>query len=144
VDRYGLIDQPAEQLRRWRISVRYGYENVLRQLIHEPGVLAQGGGSDFVDNLPARIVEITDARQVHVRLYLHALTFLPIRLTYRLQNPQTQEWEEYADVYSDYRPAQGIQTPMHIGRLRNGERYSEVFRTFAEYNTAHPPDYFRP
>lgn len=144
VDRYGLIDQPAEQLRRWRISVRYGYENVLRQLLHEPGVLAQGGGTDFVDNLPARIVEITDARQVHVGLYLHALTFLPIRLTYRLQNPQTQEWEEYADVYSDYRPAQGIQTPMHIGRLRNGERYSEVFRTFAEYNTAHPPDYFRP
>lgn len=142
LDRYGMIRQPPEQLRRWQIAARYGYENLLRKLIHEPGLLVQDAGRDFVDNLPARVVEITDARQVHVKFFVHAVKYLPIRLTYRLLNAETHEWEDYAEVYGDYREFQGIQTPMHITRFRNGERYSEVFRNSAEYNTAYPADYF--
>ncbi|MBZ5542369.1 MAG: hypothetical protein LAO07_01655 [Acidobacteriia bacterium] len=144
LDRYGLIGQPAEQIRRWRIATRYGYEGLLRQLIHEPGVLAQAGGSDFIDNLPVRIVEITDAQQVHVKLFVHAVKHLPVRIDYRLPNPQTGEWEEFAEVYGDFRDFQGIQTPMHVTRYLNGDRYSEVYRNSAEYNTAHPANYFTP
>jgi hypothetical protein len=142
LDRYGLIRQPPEQVRRWRLANRYSLENLFRRVIHEPGVLIQAGGVDFVENLPAQTVEITDAEQVRVKLYLHKTTFLPIRITYRVQNPKTQEWDEFADVYGEYRMFQEIQTPMHITRFLNDERFSEIFRTAVEYNASYPPNYF--
>lgn len=144
IDRYGVIRQPSDQVRRWQISSRYSLENLLRLRIHEPGVLIQDGGVDFVDNLPARVVELIDAQQVHVKLYLHQATFLPVRISFRLLNSQTREWEEYADVYGDYQSIQGIQTAMHIARFVNGERVSEIFRTRAKYNEDYPPTYFQP
>jgi len=144
LDRYGLIRQPAEQLRRWRIASRYSLENLLRRLIHEPDLLIQASGVDFVDNLPARVVEIVDTQQVRVKLYVHKVNYLPIRIAYRVQNPETREWEEYADVYGDYRKFQDVQTPMHITRFSDGERFSEVFRNTAQYNADYAPDYFTP
>jgi hypothetical protein len=144
LDKYGMIRQPPEQIRRWRVAMRYGMENVLRQLIHEPGLLVQDEGKDFIDNLPARVLEIVDAQQVRIRLYVHAKTFLPIRITYRIQNPETKEWEEYAEVYGEYKTFQGVQTPMHIARLLNGQRYSEVFRNFVQYDAPQPPGIFEP
>jgi len=144
MDRYGLIRQPPEQLRRWRVATRYSLENLLRRLIQEPGLLIQDAGVDFVDNLPARVVEIVDTQQVRVMLYLHKTTFLPVRIAYRVQNPETHEWEEFTDVYGDYRKFQDIQTPMHITRFLNGERFSEVFRNTAEYDAAYPANFFQP
>jgi hypothetical protein len=144
VDSYGVIRQEPGQVRRWIVANRYSLENLLRQVIHDPDLLIQDGGMDFVDNLPARVVEIVDARQVRVRLYVHKLNFRPIRITYRIQDPETREWEDFADVYSDYREVQGVQTPMHLTRFMNGERYGETFRNAAEYNRDFPPNYFRP
>jgi hypothetical protein len=37
---------------------------------------------------------------------------------------------------------QEIQTPMHITRFLNDERFSEIFRTAVEYNASYPPNYF--
>jgi hypothetical protein len=144
LDSYGVIRQKPEQVHRWRIANRYSLENTLRELLDKPGLLVQDGGTDFVDNLPARVVEIVDSRQVRIKIYLHKTTFLPIRIAYRVQDPETHEWDEYADVYSDYRPVQGVQTPFHITRLKDGRRYGETFRNFAVYNRPLPPNYFTP
>lgn len=144
LDRYGLVRQPAEQIRRWKISMRYGLESLFRQIIHESGLLVQDAGKDFVDRLPARVVDIMDRQQAHIRLYVNAKTFLPIRISYRIQNPETKEWDEFAEVYGEYKTFQGVQTPMQITRLRDGERYSEIFRNAAEYNAPYPANYFEP
>ena len=144
LDRFGIIRQKRDQVERWRVANRYSLVNTLRELLGEPGLLIQDGGTDFVDNLPARVVEIVDSRQVRIRIYLHKTSFLPIRIVYRVQDSETHEWEEYADVYSDYRPIQGIQTPFHITRLQDGRRYGETFRNFALYNRELPPNFFTP
>jgi len=144
LDRFGVIRQKPDQVHRWMVANRYSLENTLREVIREPGLLIQNGGTDFVDNLPARVVEIVDGRQVRIKVYLHKTRFLPIRITYRVQDPETHEWQEFADVYSDYRPIQGIQTPFHITRLMDGRRYGETFRNYAEYNREFPPNYFTP
>ncbi|MFB3920755.1 MAG: hypothetical protein ACE145_03490 [Terriglobia bacterium] len=144
LDRYGMVRQPADQVQRWKISTRYSLENLFRQIIREPGILVQDAGRDFVDNLPARVVDIIDRQHVHMRLYVNAKTLLPIRFTYRVQDPKTAEWDEFAEVYGEYKMFQGVQTPMQITRLRNGERYSEIFRAAAEYNAAYPANYFEP
>ena len=144
IDKYGMVRQPPEQVRRWKIAARYGFENLLRQIIREPGLLIQDAGRDFTDNLTSRVLSITDAEQVRINIYLHTVSSLPIRVTYRVMNSESQEWEEFTEVYGDYKEFQGIQTPMHITRLLNGERYSEIFRKSAEYNVEVPSSYFTP
>ena len=144
IDRYGMVRQPLEQVRRWKNGARYGYENLLRRVIREDGVLVQDAGRDFTDNLAARVVTITDAQQVQIRVYLSTVNSLPIRVTYRVQNPETHDWEEFGEMYSDYRDFQGIQTPRHVTRSLDGDRYSEVFRNVVEYNREIPANYFTP
>ena len=144
IDRYGMIEQSQKQIERWKLANRYSLENLLRRVIHEPGTLIQKGGQDFVDNLPALIVDVIDAHQVDVKLYLNSQTYLPMRIAYRLLNPQSHEWDEYADVYVDYRSIQGIQTPMHLIRYLNGERVAETFRFQVKYGETFPPGFFQP
>ena len=104
----------------------------------------QMGGVDFVNNVPTLSLDITEAGGTSVRMDLHRRTFLPIRISYRVQNVKTRDWEEYADVYADYRNFQGIQTPMHITRYLEGERVAETFRNSAQYNEGYPATYFQP
>jgi len=144
LDRFGLTTQLPEQVQRWKLSNRYSLENLLRLRIREPRLLIQAGGVDFVDNVPTRTVTIVEAQGTSVRLDLHRQTFLPVRISYRVRNPKTREWEEYADVYGDYQNIQGIKTPMHITRFLNGERASEIFRNSAQYDESYPANYFEP
>lgn len=144
LDRFGITHQMPEQIRPWKITNQYSLENLLRLRIHEPGLLIQDAGADFVDNLATRVVDILGSNRVTVRLYLSKTTFLPVRVAYRFQNPETHDWEEYADVYGDYQNIQGIQTPMHLTRFLNGERILETFRNSAQYDERYPPDLFQP
>ncbi len=120
VDRMGLTHQTPEQARRWSVTNAYSLENLLRLRLREPGVLIQEAGSDFIDNLAVRVLDISLANHADVKLYLNKANSVPTRVTYRVQAPQSGEWDEYADVYGDFRSFQGILTPMHITRILNG------------------------
>jgi hypothetical protein len=144
LDRYGLIRQDSKRLRRWQMANRYSLEGVLRRVIHEPGVLVSDEGTDFKDLLPVHVLDIFDARHIEVKLYLQRSTFLPVRISYRLQNPADREWTVFAEAYSDYREIQGIQTPMHLTRYEDDERSAEYFLNSAEYNKEYPPGFFQP
>jgi hypothetical protein len=144
IDRYGLIEQSEKQISSWEIASRYSLENLLRLRAHEAGVLVLPGGQDFVENFPASILDIIDARQVEVKLYVNSVTYLPLRAVYRVQNPETHDWDEYADVYSDYHLISGIHTPMHLVRYVNDERVAETFRDSAQYNETCSPSMFGP
>jgi hypothetical protein len=144
LDRYGQTSQMPEQVRRWQISNRYSLENLLRLRIHEPGMLIQPGGVDFVDNVATQALEMVDAQGTQVKLDLNRQTLLPVRVTYRVRDPKTGDWTDFADLYSDYKSVQGIMTPMHIARFLDDERVSEVFRSSARYDDEYPPTYFQP
>jgi len=144
VDRMGLTHQLPEQVRRWKVTNAHSLENLLRLRIREPGVLIQDAGSDFIENLATRVLDILFPNQVDVKLYLNKANSLPVRVSYRVQDPQTRERDEYSDVYGDFRSFQGIQTPMHITRFLNDERVSETFRNAAKYDETFPAGLFQP
>jgi hypothetical protein len=144
LDRFGQTSQTPEQARRWRISNRYSLENLLRLRIHEPGILIQPGGVDFVDNVATQALGMVDQQETQLKLDLNRQTLLPVRVTYRVRDPKTGDWDEFADVYSDYKNIEGIVTPMHIARFMNDERVSEIFRSFAHYDDEYPSTYFQP
>jgi len=142
VDRYGVMIQKREDLRNWQLGNRYTLENLLRVRIHEPGMLVQEGGADFVDEAPVRILILVDAQQTEIKLYLHSSTSLPVRINYHVQNPVTKDWDDHSDVYGDYQKIQGIQTPMHITRFLNDERVAEIYRNSAKYDENYSADLF--
>jgi hypothetical protein len=142
IDRMGMMHLESDEISQWRFANRYSLENLLRLRIHEPGALVQAAGSDFVDNVVVDILDIVDAQQTQVKLYLAKQTGLPTQISYRKWNSTTQDWDEYSDTYSDYRPFQGIMTPMHITRSLNGQRVAEIYRSAALYNDAYPPELF--
>jgi hypothetical protein len=144
LDRFGQTTQLPEQVRNWRISNRYSLENLLRLRIHESGMLIQPGGVDFVDNVATQALEMVDAQGTQVKLDLNRQTLLPVRISYRVHNPKTGDWNDFADVYSDYKNIDGIMTPMHIARFMDDERISETFRSSAHYDDEYPPTYFQP
>jgi hypothetical protein len=143
VDRMGLTHQTPEQARRWKITNTYSLENLLRLRIREPGVLVQDAGSDFVENLATRVLDVHFANGADVKLYLNKANYFPVRITCRVQDPKTLEWDEYVDVYGDFRSFQGIQTPMHITRFLNDERVSETYRSTAKYDEVFPASLFQ-
>jgi len=144
IDRYGQTSQSAEQVRHWKISNRYSLENLLRLRIHEPGILIQMGGVDFVDNVATRSLSMVDAQETQLKLDYNGQTTLPVRISYRVQVPNTSDWDEFADVYSNYKNIEGIMTPMNIERFLNDEQVSGVFRATVKYNEDFPPSYFQP
>jgi len=144
LDRMGQTTQLPEQIRRWKISTTYSLENLLRLRIREPGVLIQPGGVDFVDNVATQSLDMVDAQGTELKLDLNRQTFLPVSVTYRVRDPKTGDWNDFADVYSDYKNVDGVMTPMHIARFLDGDRVSEVFRSFAHYDDDYPPTYFQP
>jgi hypothetical protein len=144
LDRMGQTSQLAEQLRRWKVSTYYSLENLLRLRIHEPGVLVQMGGVDFLDNVATQSLAMVDAQATEVKLDLNRQTLMPVSVTYRVHDPKTGDWNDFADVYSEYKNIDGVMTPMHIARFIDGERVSEVFRSFAHYDDEYPATYFQP
>ena len=144
IDQYGLVHQLPEQVRQWKIANRYSLHNLLDGIIKENGVLILDHGVDFVTNQPAYVIDIIDSQDVRIRLYLRKFNYLPLRVTYRIQNSSTQDWDEYVDDYSDYQAFDGIMTPMNIGREENGERIGAVYLNKAQYNVDVPANYFQP
>jgi hypothetical protein len=144
LDRMGQTTQMTEQVWRWKISTYYSLENLLRLRIHEPGVLIQPGGVDFVDNVATQSLDMVDAQATQLKLDLNRQTLLPVSVIYRVRDPKANDWTEFADVYSDYKNIDGVITPMHIARFMDGERVSEVFRSFAHYDDDYPATYFQP
>jgi hypothetical protein len=144
LDRYGMVRQQPEQVRLWNNAYRYGYESLLRAVIREPGLLIQYSGTEFTGPVSTHVISITDSQQVRVRINLDQKTFLPARVSYRIFNPKTSEWEEFGEIYADFREFQGIKTPMQLTRFLDGERSGENFRKIVEYNVEIPANYFTP
>ncbi len=144
IDQYGMVHQKLSDIRQWKLANRYSLDNILRYLVHESGLLAQDAGVDFVNNQPVRVLEILDSRQAKIKIYLDQDTGLPIQVSYHVVDPGTQQPTDYTDVDSDYQRVQGIQTPMHLTRYKDGDRIEEVFRSKADYDASHPADFFKP
>lgn len=140
---YGVVQQLPGLVRQWKISNHYGLVNLFRSVIKEKGVLVLDHGVNFVSNRPVDVIDIFTPENVRVRLDLHKTSYLPLRVSFRLENPTTHDWEYYVVDYENYQRFSGIMTPMNIVRQRNGERISAIYRNNVTYNQAVPPNYFQ-
>jgi hypothetical protein len=123
----GSKELPKDRVDRYRETLMRNVFYILRQRLHEPGMIFEARGSDVFENQPVDIVDITDAQDRLVTVYFHQSTKLPVRQLYSRKNPESKEQDQEVTIYSRYREAGGIQWPHQIRRERNGEKVYEIF-----------------
>ena len=103
---------------------------ILRMRFEEPGLEFEGHGADVVENQPVEIVEIFDAEDRNVTLWIHADTFLPVKQRYRRWDPVIKERrEEVTHFFSQTiaTRARAYSWPHVIEREQDTEKTFELY-----------------
>jgi hypothetical protein len=123
----GPKELEKDRVQRYRDTTLNNVLYILRQRLHEPGIIFESRGSDVIQNQPVDAVDITDSQNRVVRVYFHQTTKLPVQQSWVWRDPVTKEREEEVTRFSRYRQTDGIQWPQQMHRERNGEKTYEIF-----------------
>ena len=123
----GAKELGKERFDRYRESTMRNLFYLLRQRLNEPGITFEARGSEVFENQPVDVVDITDAENRQLTVFIHQTTHLPVRQLYTRFNTETKERDTEVTLYSRYRDAGGVQWPHQIRRERNGEKIYEIF-----------------
>lgn len=142
LDRGGLSDAPATDLAQFEQDNLKDIDNILRHRIHEPGIILRYAGPDIVELKQADWVELVDSDNRTIRIAFARSTHLPIKEVAETRDPKSQFTSKETDLFSDYHPVDGIQTPFQLERDRNGMKIFQAFFAKCEYNTNVPASLF--
>jgi hypothetical protein len=132
-----------ERYDNWQDSTLRDILYILRQRLDEPGLVFLWQRSDFYENLPVDIVEISDAQNRNVTVYFSQLTKLPVRQEFRRRNPTYKDFDTEVTVFAKYRDAGGgVIWPYDIRRDRNGEKIFEMYSDSVSVNKDLTDDLF--
>ena len=133
---------PAEEFERYRETTLHNIFYILRQRLHEPGMDFEFVGSDVVDRVPVDIVDVIDAENFTVRVFIHQTTKLPAKQSFSRLDPKTRDRDEEVTRFDRYRDNQGIQWPQQITRERNGDKIYQIFAETVSFNQDLTDDLF--
>ena len=137
--------RPLDDVRygNYRDSTLRNIFYILRQRLNEPGLTLYSQGSDFYENRPVEIVDITDAANNTVTVYFDQLNKLPVRQVFKRRNEQFKDFDTEVTVFAKYRDVGGgVKWPYDIRRERNGEKIYEMFSDSVEINQDLTDDLF--
>jgi hypothetical protein len=136
----GTQDQKTmdEYLRRRDHSL----EVVIRKWIGAPGSMILYGGTVIVEQNLADQVTIINADNDSVTLSVDPRSHLPVKKTFTWRDPIDKQKDEESEVFGNFRPIQGIQTPYSTVRIQNGEMRNQRFLTAVSYNNGFEPSLF--
>ncbi|MBZ5696654.1 MAG: hypothetical protein LAN36_15005 [Acidobacteriia bacterium] len=141
-DRSGVSELPAESISEFQEEMKRNTDNLLRYHLKDPNMVFRYGGTDVVDLKQAEWVELVDSEDRTIRIAFELATHLPIRKTVEIRDPKTRRKSQEVDVYSNYHPVGGIQTPLQVTRERNSIKVSQVFFEKCDLNTNLPDALF--
>jgi hypothetical protein len=134
---------PKDEFDRYRDSTLRNIFYILRQRLHEPGLIFESRGSDVVDHVPVEVIDITDSENRVVTVYFHQSTKLPVKQTFSWRDPQTHDRNDEVTRFARYREIPGgIQWPQEITRERNGEKIYQIFADSVTINQDLTDDLF--
>lgn len=110
---------------------------ILRERLDEPGVELEASGADIVENQPVERLEIYDAKDHHVQVWVNSTTFLPVKQRFKRWDPVIKDQREEVTRYSKYREINnGVMWPFETERERDGEK---IFQLFSEHVSVDDP-----
>ncbi len=131
----GARPVPPETLDRYQDSTLHNVFYILRQRLGEPELAFDYQDADRIDNRIVDVVDISDADNRSVRVYLDRLTKLPVRQLYVRRDPKTRDRFEEVTIFAKYRDVGGgVQWPFDIQRFRNDEKIYEIYADTVQIN----------
>lgn len=133
----------AERWDRYARSTTNDILYWLRFRYNEPGMQYDYIGNQVLITAHVEVVDITDANDKTIRVYLDYNTKLPVRQSYSWLDPETREHNDEVTDYDKWRDAgNGIMWPYTIERARNGYKFYQIFASKVEINSGLPEDIF--
>jgi hypothetical protein len=135
VNFHGSRELEPERVERYREATLRNIFYILRQRLHEPGMIFESRGFDVRENQPVEIVDITDAKDRVVKVFFHQSTKLPVREEWSWRDAKTHERNDEVERFARYRETRGgVQWPQEISRERNGDKTYQIFSESVSIN----------
>jgi len=141
---HGTRPEDEDANREYKLREEYSMENVLRNWLNAPGTVFFYDGAGFTDNHQVEKVTVANAANQQETFSIDISTHLPIRKTFTVRDPKYKDKDTYAEIFSEYRSIQGVQTPLVITRMKDDEMISQRFMTKVLYNQGLKDDFFVP
>jgi hypothetical protein len=124
----GARPLPADRFPRYKLTTMHDIFYILRERLHEPGMILVSQGSDVLDNRPVEIVDNIDANNEKTTVYFDQTTKVPIRQKFYHLDPLDNQQDEEITYYTKYRDiGNGVQWPFDLQREHNGDKIFELF-----------------
>ena len=130
--------QLVDYLRRRDHSLEW----VIRKWLAAPGSMILYEGTAIVEQNLADKVTILTASNDSVTLAVDPRTHLPVRKTYSYRDPLDRQFDEEAEIFSNYKVVQGINVPYSTVRMDNGEMSNQRFVNSVSFNNGLDPAMF--
>ncbi len=135
MDRAGVEDAPAAAVEDFLEGMKKDIDVLFRYRMKEEGLVFRYGGPDLLDLKQVEWVEVTDRDRRQMRIAFDVSTRWPIRAIYSVRDKETRARIQETEYISNYHSFQGIMTPKHIARERNGRKVYTAFIEDCQYNT---------
>jgi hypothetical protein len=124
----GAMPLPAQRLSTFVDSTLHDIFYILRERVNEPGLTFESQGRDVVENSPVETIQIYDAENRNVTVWLHQDTFLPVKQRFTRWDPQINDRREEVTRYTKYRESgDGVMWPYDTQRERDQEKIFELY-----------------
>lgn len=122
------------ELKQYQRRRDHSLETVLRIWLQDPKTALFYDGPAIAEQRHTDSVTLLNANNDSVTLYLDGNTHLPVKKQFEYRASDRLKDIE-TEVYDNWRPENGIQTPHSILRGHNGEIINQRFITVVRYNT---------
>jgi len=127
----GAKQLPDERVKQFRETLLHDIFYILRVRIEEPGIVFESRGSDVIENQPVETIDVFDADNRNVTVWIHSSTMLPVKQRFQRWDPIINDRREEVTRYTKYREAgNGVMWPFDTERERDKEK---IFEMYAEH-----------
>ena len=126
-----------DKLKQSRESTLHDVLYILRQRLGEPGISFEASADDVVENQPVHTLDIYDAAQRRVTVWIHSSTGMPVKQRFYRIDPITKQKREEITRLTKYRDVgNGAMWPYGIQRERDTEKLFELYSEHVKINEA--------
>ena len=132
-----------ERVKQFRETTLHDVFYILRERYEEPGVEFEDTGADIIENQSVRSLDVFDAENRQLRVWVNAISFLPVKQRFRRWDPTINDWREEVTRYTKYRDVgHGVMWPYSTERERDTEKIFEMYSDHVTVDDALPESMF--
>jgi hypothetical protein len=135
-----------QEPKTWREYVRrrnHSMDWVLRVWLKKPTTQIYYEGSAIAEQRMADVVSLMDETSDSVTFYIDQNTHLPIKKVFSFRSPLDKQKDEDGEIYGNWRPENGINTPHSVVRTHNGDYTNQRFIKTINFNVPAPDSLFQ-